>query len=48
MLLQHVQGEQKTNLIAGLDRLMSPQAMGELFQVIALTSQPLDDMPGFE
>ena len=48
MLLQHVQGEQKTNLVAGLDRLISPQAMGELFQVIALTSQPIDDMPGFE
>jgi len=48
MLLKHAEGEQRKNLIAGLERLVSPQAMGELFQVIAVTNDYIDDMPGFE
>lgn len=48
MLLQHANEEQKKNLISGVERLVSPQAMGELFQVMALTSIPLEDMPGFD
>lgn len=47
MLLKNAQQEQREGLIAGLARLMSPQAMGDLFKVMALTSDPRIEPPGF-
>jgi NADH dehydrogenase [ubiquinone] 1 alpha subcomplex assembly factor 7 len=47
MLLRNAPEAQKTRLIAGLERLTSPQAMGELFQVMATCNPYLEEMPGF-
>lgn len=47
MLLKHAVGEQKNELIGGLERLMSPQAMGDLFQVMGLSFPAPEEMPGF-
>ena len=47
MLLRQANPEQKAKLISGLERLISPQAMGDLFKVIAITSDHRMDVPGF-
>jgi NADH dehydrogenase [ubiquinone] 1 alpha subcomplex assembly factor 7 len=47
MLLKQAIGEQREQLISGLTRLISPQAMGELFKVMAVISDPRVDVPGF-
>ena len=46
MLMQRAEGEQKERIKHGLDRLVSPQAMGELFKVLAVGSTPME-LPGF-
>jgi NADH dehydrogenase [ubiquinone] 1 alpha subcomplex assembly factor 7 len=46
MLMKNATNEQKQMLQAGLDRLTSPQAMGELFKVLAVSSPQLEP-PGF-
>lgn len=46
MLLRQATPEQKENLISGLQRLISPQAMGDLFKVMAITADARD-VPGF-
>jgi SAM-dependent MidA family methyltransferase len=46
MLMQRAEGEQKERIKHGLDRLVSPQAMGELFKVLAVGSTPAE-LPGF-
>ena len=47
MLLKQAAGEQRQQLITGLERLVSPQAMGELFKVMAVTASPRVETPGF-
>ena len=47
MLLRHANAEQRSNLITGLERLVSPQAMGELFKVMAFTHDARLELPGF-
>lgn len=47
MLLKQATGTQKDMLISGLHRLISPQAMGELFKVMAVCSDAKVDVPGF-
>lgn len=47
MLLKSATQEQREGLIGGLARLMSPQAMGELFKVMAITSDPRIEPAGF-
>lgn len=47
MLLRHAVGDQRDHLITGLQRLISPQAMGELFKVMAFASDPRLELPGF-
>lgn len=44
-LLKHAAPPQRDPLITGLNRLISPQAMGELFKVMAVSSVPID-LPG--
>lgn len=46
MLMRAATGPQRQNLITGLERLISPQAMGELFKVMAFTSDPRVELPG--
>ena len=46
MLLKTAQGAQRDAIVSGLKRLVSPQAMGELFKVMAVCSQPVE-LPGF-
>ena len=46
-LCQQATDAQRESLARGLERLISPQAMGELFKVMAIASTPLPDMPGF-
>lgn len=47
MLLKTSGQEQRDGLIAGLARLMSPQAMGDLFKVMAFVSDPRVEPAGF-
>lgn len=47
MLIKQASPQQRDGLITGLTRLISPQAMGTLFKVMALTSDPRLDVPGF-
>jgi len=47
MLLRQAAPEQKSNLISGLERLVSPQAMGELFKVMGFVSDARLELPGF-
>ncbi len=47
MLLRQATPEQKANLISGLERLVSPQAMGELFKVMGFVSDARLELPGF-
>jgi NADH dehydrogenase [ubiquinone] 1 alpha subcomplex assembly factor 7 len=46
MLLKQASAAQREALIAGLERLISPQAMGELFKVMAVSGSPMD-LAGF-
>jgi len=39
--------EQGDLLISGLDRLASPEKMGELFKVLAITSKRIEHAEGF-
>ena len=48
MLLKEAPAEQGQQLALGLERLTSPQAMGDLFQVMALTKDYQEEMPGFD
>lgn len=47
MLLRNANAAQRSNLISGLERLVSQQAMGELFKVMAFTSDARLELPGF-
>lgn len=47
MLLKHASPEQRSHLVSGLERLTSPQAMGELFKVMAVVSDARIEIPGF-
>ena len=47
MLLKTSGQEQREGLISGLSRLVSPQAMGDLFKVMAFTADPRLEPPGF-
>lgn len=46
-LLKHAGPGQRDPLITGLKRLISPQAMGELFKVMAVCSSHKVELPGF-
>ena len=48
MLLKEAHEPQKEQLVTGLERLTSPQAMGDLFQVMGLYHEYTDEMPGFD
>jgi NADH dehydrogenase [ubiquinone] 1 alpha subcomplex assembly factor 7 len=47
MLLKQATEEQKEPIVSGLARITSPQAMGELFKVLAVVSDPRLEPPGF-
>ena len=47
MLLRQATTEQRQSLVAGLERLISPQAMGELFKVMGFTHDARVELPGF-
>lgn len=47
ILLKNSTDVQRQTLISGLERLVSPQAMGELFKVMAVCSDPVIELPGF-
>lgn len=47
MLLKQATPEQRDPLISGLQRLISPQSMGELFKVMAVTGEARVETPGF-
>lgn len=47
MLVRQATGAQRDQLITGLQRLISPQAMGELFKVMAIVSDPRVEVLGF-
>lgn len=47
MLLKAADTAQAEQLKTGLDRITSPQAMGDLFKVLAVTNDFTLDMPGF-
>ena len=47
MLLRSASDAQKESISAGLQRLTSPQEMGDLFKVMAVTFDPRIDPPGF-
>lgn len=47
MLLRQANPMQKEPLISGLERLISPQAMGELFKVMGFTSDARVELPAF-
>ena len=47
MLLKAAAPEQKEAIVSGFTRLVSTQAMGELFKVLAVVSDPRADVPGF-
>lgn len=46
ILLRNATGPQRQNLISGLERLISPQAMGELFKVMSFISEANLELPG--
>lgn len=46
MLLRQAAPSQRDALITGLQRLISPQAMGELFKVMGIVSDPRLELPG--
>lgn len=46
MLLRHAQGPQRDQLVSGLQRLVSPQEMGDLFKVMAVTADARMEVPG--
>lgn len=46
MLLKHAQAPHRDLIITGLQRLVSPQAMGSLFKVMGMSAQPIE-LPGF-
>ncbi len=48
MLLRNANAAQRSNLITGLERLVSPQAMGELFKVMAFASDVRIELPGMQ
>ena len=48
MLQKEAPPEVAEQLATGLERLISPQAMGDLFQVMAVTRDYVEDMPGFD
>jgi NADH dehydrogenase [ubiquinone] 1 alpha subcomplex assembly factor 7 len=47
MLLRQATPEQRESLVTGLQRLISPQAMGDLFKVMAFTSDARLELPAF-
>ncbi len=47
MLVKAATEEQKEPIVSGLTRLISPQAMGDLFKVLAVVSDPRAGVPGF-
>lgn len=47
LLLKSAVGPQRDAIITGLQRLVSPQAMGELFKVMAVCSSHRIELPGF-
>ncbi len=47
MLLRQATGAQREPLISSLQRLISPQAMGDLFKVMGFTSDAQFELPGF-
>lgn len=47
MLMNAAAPEQKEAILSGLKRLVSPQAMGDLFKVLAVASDPRLELPGF-
>lgn len=47
MLVKAATAEQKEPIITGFHRLTSPQAMGDLFKVLAVVSDPHIEPPGF-
>jgi NADH dehydrogenase [ubiquinone] 1 alpha subcomplex assembly factor 7 len=46
-LLKSATGEQRDAIVSGVERLISSQAMGELFKVMAVSSLPHSELPGF-
>ena len=46
-LLQHANFDQRQAIITGTDRLIDPRVMGELFTVLALTSETVPPPPPF-
>lgn len=47
ILARQTQGEARGAILSGLQRLVSPQAMGELFKVMAMTSHAGIELPAF-
>lgn len=47
MLVQHAAPEKRDSILSSLQRLVVPQAMGELFKVMAATSSHSIELPGF-
>jgi SAM-dependent MidA family methyltransferase len=47
-LCEDASPEQRAALVAGVDRLVDPAAMGVLFKALAITSNELPPPPGFE
>ncbi len=47
-LCEHAAPEQRNRLESGLDRLLDPEQMGDLFKVMPLTSRGLPAPPGFD
>jgi NADH dehydrogenase [ubiquinone] 1 alpha subcomplex assembly factor 7 len=48
MLARKASEAQRAKIAAGLDRLISPQAMGDLFKVLVVAAAAPESMPGFE
>lgn len=46
ILLRHATPEQRENLTSGLNRLIAPQAMGELFKVMGFVHDARIELPG--
>ena len=47
MLVKNASQPEREALVSGLQRLISPQAMGDLFKVMAIVSDPRINPPGF-
>jgi SAM-dependent MidA family methyltransferase len=47
MLMKNASIPEREALVSGLQRLIAPQAMGDLFKVMAFVSDPRIDPPGF-